>query len=888
MCLLWGGIYCIDVSAYNYLPIVKCFDKDVYQAGRQNWDIGTDSHGIVYFGNTDGLLRNIYGDWQLTRTSNGDMVRSLCVENDTIWTGGVQEYGYFVKNGPGNLSYVQAGKVEGGQIWEIQAHKGKIYLQTEGAIIVYDKANKKGDNIYWGDGFFSIQTWNDKVWAITRNGSIGSIEGMEFKVKHQFDQLNGAEVRKLFIHDDQLNILLFDGRIYTFDGRSLRPQKLPHEIAGKAFFTGCSYDDQDYLVGTISDGLVQVNGTTGQITASVNSDNDLIDNTVLAIGQDINGNVWLGLDYGIAYVEMQSALKPIFNQGATYSIQDVGDFTYLATNKGLYFSSGDHPFQLIEGTEGQAWRLRYFNDQLHVCHNKGLLKVKGDQLEQVYLNEGVMDVAAFPGTNLYLFSAYSGLLLMKYDKGRFTFLENLNIWGNPKIVYDREKRCIWADSKWGSLTALSLDEDLKIVRNEYPEIVNFFKGEDRFVFYDGQQLSDFEDNSFEPISEAPFNTIQGENIVALDFDRHTNIVAYVKDGVPDMLASLHDGNFYSYKKLLSSLQSHLVENDEFIDIHQGELRIATDRGVTSFNVESNAKHALVSNAVISKVVVLQEDQEREEYTFPYRTDQLQLAAGEKNILFHFGIHKASSDLAEFRYRLWPYDKEWSEWDATKVLKEYTQLKGGVYKFSLQSRLNGGNEKEQSISFSIEKYWYQTKWVLLPILLLFLACILLTVRIMNRINRLKLTKAKKAHKQSMAAKTISMKNEQLLQYTEIISRKNEFLIEVKEGLGRMRNSEAKQWENKIMEEVNNEKKNFIFHKLFSELHQDFIDRLTQKHPSLTANDIRTLSFVRINLGTREIASLMNISPKSVDISRYRLRKKLELPREADLNQYIRDL
>jgi DNA-binding CsgD family transcriptional regulator len=879
----WSG----ELMAYNYLPIVKCFDKSAYQAGRQNWDIGIDSQGIVYFGNNDGLLRYIYGTWQLSCTEGEDVVRSVCVENDTVWTGGVAEYGFFVKNSPENMKYVQIGKIDAGQIWEIQALNGKVFLQTEGSIIVYDKLKKEQQVITGNDGFFGIQVWKDNLWALSRDGSIGFIDGKELKVVQQFNQFRGVEVRKLFVHNEELHILLFDGRIYVFNGQDLKLKVLPESIDGKAFFTAASYSAEELLIGTISDGLVHVSDEEKHVLTQVNTDDDLIDNTVLSIAKDVNGNIWLGLDYGIAFIEMQNVVRPIFNKGATYFIYQHGDSVYLATNKGVYVSTGYLPFHLVKGTEGQAWRIREINNQIYVCHNKGLLKVNTMGVQSLYLNEGIMDVATFPSTNLYLFSSYSGLLLMRYERGQFTYLENLNIWGNPKLAFDPQNDCIWADSRWDSPIALALNESNQITRINYPNVQTFFNGANRFVFYDGNQLLELKNKAFVPMNEAPFDSIRGAKVTALDFDQSLNFVGYVKNGVPNLLANLHDGNFYSYQKLLSSLQDNLIENDEFISVYGGELRIATDRGVTTFNVNSGTKHPQISSTAISKIVV-QDENEKLEFTFPYKTDQITLEAGSKNIHFYFGIKKATSDFAEFRYRLWPYDKEWSDWSANIHMKEYTQLKGGFYKFSLQSRLNGGLAKEQSISLLIEKNWYQTQLVGLPLLLLFLGCIFVTVRIMSRLNQKKLQKQKEVHVQRMADQTIAMKNEQLLQYTEVISRKNEFLMELKDGLARMRNNEAKQWEQRIMDEVSNEKRSFLFHKLFSELHQDFIARLNAKHPGLSANDIRVLSFIRINLGTKEIASLMNISPKSVDISRYRLRKKMDLPHETDLNQYIRDL
>lgn len=245
-------------------------------------------------------------------------------------------------------------------------------------------------------------------------------------------------------------------------------------------------------------------------------------------------------------------------------------------------------------------------------------------------------------------------------------------------------------------------------------------------------------------------------------------------------------------------------------------------------------------------------------------------------------------MAEYRFKLYPFEKNWSQWSSNRSIKEYSNIKGGNYDFQLQCRLNGGEITESNMLITIKKHWYQTLWVLLPILLLLLASIAVITKILRHRSELKIKKELKVHKEELAQKTIGYKNEQLLQYTEVISDKNDFLSQLKDGLSRMRNTEARHWENKIEEEVNKEKKNFLFHKLFSEVHQDFINRLTEKHTSLTANDIRIISFIRINLGTKEIANLMNISPKSVDIARYRLRKKLDLAHENDLNKYIRDI
>ena len=73
-----------------------------------------------------------------------------------------------------------------------------------------------------------------------------------------------------------------------------------------------------------------------------------------------------------------------------------------------------------------------------------------------------------------------------------------------------------------------------------------------------------------------------------------------------------------------------------------------------------------------------------------------------------------------------------------------------------------------------------------------------------------------------------------------------------------------------------------------MHKDFIGRLVQLNPDLSPNDIRLAVLLRLGIATKQIATLMNISPKSVEINRYRLRKKLGLDRGSNLTQFINNI
>jgi FixJ family two-component response regulator len=74
----------------------------------------------------------------------------------------------------------------------------------------------------------------------------------------------------------------------------------------------------------------------------------------------------------------------------------------------------------------------------------------------------------------------------------------------------------------------------------------------------------------------------------------------------------------------------------------------------------------------------------------------------------------------------------------------------------------------------------------------------------------------------------------------------------------------------------------------QIHSEFVTRLLARHPDLSAKDIRLSIYLRMNLSSKEIAPLMNISFRGVELHRYRLRRKLELAQEVGLSKYMTDI
>ncbi len=87
-------------------------------------------------------------------------------------------------------------------------------------------------------------------------------------------------------------------------------------------------------------------------------------------------------------------------------------------------------------------------------------------------------------------------------------------------------------------------------------------------------------------------------------------------------------------------------------------------------------------------------------------------------------------------------------------------------------------------------------------------------------------------------------------------------------------------------TNNSRKNWEeFRSRFEQVNTDFFKNLKKEHPTLSSSDLKICSFLKLNFNSKDIANLMGISPESVKVSRYRLRKKLKLKRSDNLTNYI---
>jgi DNA-binding CsgD family transcriptional regulator len=80
----------------------------------------------------------------------------------------------------------------------------------------------------------------------------------------------------------------------------------------------------------------------------------------------------------------------------------------------------------------------------------------------------------------------------------------------------------------------------------------------------------------------------------------------------------------------------------------------------------------------------------------------------------------------------------------------------------------------------------------------------------------------------------------------------------------------------------------FEENLNQIHNQFSINLSKRYPNLTAKDIKLCIYLKMNLSSKEIAPMMNISFRSIEIHRYRLRKKMNLAKEENLSKFLLSL
>ena len=946
------------------VPAIINHTNSDYKAGTQNWNIVQDQRGIMYFANNNGLLEYDGLNWECYPLANKTICRSLAIdEAGRIYVGGQGEFGYFQADQTGRLCFHSLENLipkehrNFDDVWQTLILKDEVLFRTSQKLYSFSRDQI---SVYDQEPISFIAKADSRVFV--------RIEGQGLKIRQNqgFTPLPGGELLSekevtgiWSLSSDTVMVSTLKSGLYVYDGIQVREQKTNSDAFYRENRIYCAYplSNGKSALGTSKEGLLIIN-RNGAPVSKLSKASGLQNNNILSLFQDRSGNLWLGLDNGIDYIEIASPFSRLYPDedlaGTAYAAMVHNNSIYFGTNNGLYRSDWleyYNPFNLSryeQVAEGQVWNLFSSDGTLLMGHHEGLFEVRKE--ENLHLSKGpgawvITPLEHHPGYAMA--GNYKGLALYEINQYQeWKFVKQLpGLEESCRFVTEDNEGNLWVSHPYRGVYRVKLARDLSHITQVdlfnsaqgFPSdlFIHVFKIHNELIFSAEYGLFKFnpDKDRFEPHDELNQHFGEDAQTKRLFEDPNGNIW-FVVDEEAGILKIQDQGLKKEVEKIVfPQLESQLVGGFEFIyPLDERNVFVGTEIGFIHFNPLAVDPERAKIDIVLRQVKLIgQRDStlfagtfgdssglvnEQPEWAIP------EFSSDQNNLVFNFSATVyANRDKVSYQYRLEGLNKDWSNWTA-KTEKEYTNLSPGTYVFEVKARNIHG--KESGISrykFIIHPPWYLTS-VAFTIYGIFLLLVLLGLIFIprNRYERQKaqlkseqartLMEKEQEHSREMEQtenELMQLRNEKLR--VEIQHQKKELasstmhLVQKGEMLNKIRDELIKAESSSTSPTVQKALRQVIkmihadsqldqdweqFENYFDQVHVDFLQRLKESYPNLTPKDIRLCAYLRMNLSTKEIAPLMNISVRGVEISRYRLRKKLELPGDNNLVEFMRSI
>jgi len=864
------------------IPAIITYDRNEYQGGNKNWGFAEDDEGNLYVANTKGIL--IYNGlaWQMVHLPNHRVPRSIYRGFDgRIYAGGFETIGYVDRSDPANPIFVETGqeilKGTEEEIWHITGSDDQIMFQSFSLMVFYDGQHmnlyKPHDNIMFG------QWINERLWVpqiskgmyVFENGNERTINSL---------QIPGDAVITGFQNYDHADLIIATRNhgLFTLNDSVATPLNNPfnEQLKGDQINEMIRLRSGDYVIGTIQNG-VYITEDFSHAKYHINKSNGLANNTVLSLYETRDGALCVGLNIGLNIINTQEPDRYYYDVdgklGTVFTSVYYQDKFYVGTNQGVFTPTGKGKYSIVPGSQGQVWSLEVVGNDLLCGHNSGTLQWIDGSFELVSPVTGGLQMQPLNDSQL-LQSTYNGLILIEKSNGLWQDIRRIS--GTDKLV-------------------------------------------DRFVYRSGEVvgLHPYFGLVYYKLDLARFRMAYRKIFQELGKNIGINalgLLSYQEKILVQVDTSMYEiGEYGSMEKIPAPLQLEINQkmNSDLdyrilkpINNNSEQNRVISyfpERKIVIKSIENGyVKHFIQPSDYDWKNSKLSLDflVVNNERIVPLN-GSLELSANENNLVFQ--LRKKEGFLQNIplsQYRLASYDNSWESLPPNGRL-EFKQLRHGSYNLQIKQ---GESDGYTLLSFTISPHWYES-WPGALLILLIGAALVWFVNKRNKKRleqeKIKMQKEKEIELEAERMKAraekleheVAYKSKMLANSAMTMVQKNKMLNELKEVIQKesSRSNSVQMVKGQVIKLIDRNLKSDesweIFDRNFAEVHEDFTERFKESYPEITPGDLRLAAYIRMNMSSKEIAPILQISVRSVENKRYRLRKKMNLPSDTNLSEYL---
>lgn len=922
---------------------IENFSPTEYKAGIQNIDFAQNRDMTLFVANNLGVLSFNGNEWTRHDFRTGKKKRSLAFDENTdrLYVGSQGEFGYFEEDWEyvSLVDKIPEGERDFDEVWDVFLIGSQVYFCTFQGIYAYDESEMAV--IQHPDGLERSFYTNGKLFTQSQHGKLFEVEGNQLVQPYPQNVVN--QIIAGIVPQDGGYLLFYNSgqiELTTPFGVTQQYEELMEALKETYVNHILQLSDTRLAISTQTSGLFLYD-LQEYTFEKIGTQEGLATNVCLRSFQDYAGNLWVGMQNGIALVHINSPMRllnqEINIQGSGYEAFETTAGTYYTTSNGIYYLAKDATqCQFLPGAEGPAYGMQEIAGKLYAGHHTGLFLLENGTAKRIASTDGLWQVKQLRSSPEFAIGGtYSGLYLFRINENKtLEVVQKIKGFGDSSRFFEEDQDGkIWVGQYYKGLYQLILSEDMTQATvkqvsedSEYPineQLILSSVDDDLYLATNaGLYLLATTDGT---VTEAEmFSNQVGRHPVYLFAQDNKNHVHVLTDNKVGFYKQISANNYVFIPSSLYQLRYQL-NNDLLhasVNIKEGVL-FSANEGFIYYDPKLEDPLKMEESLVINQVFSVTED--RILYvrkSFREKPNHLtNLVINSKAKVLKIDVESFQfNNLGDqqFRYLLKGFDEEYGAWTNTAT-KEYTNLLEGEYEFSAQTRNYLGQiTTSQTLLLTVKPPLHRSLLAKSLYVILGLGALFLGFRFQRRRYKRKAEKIEAAKQSELAAKQQKLieieqqKEEELLQLKEEkmeselqhvnnllaastmnLVVKNEFIEAIKEELNTVKQKgktvETKQALERIVKEIDTtlrlqeDWEQFEYH--FDKVHRDFLTRLRADYPDLSPNEQKLCAFLRLNLNTKDIANLLHISLRGVEVARYRLRKKLDLDKGQNLSKFI---
>lgn len=904
-------MYPVFLAAQNLVPPIHNYKVFDYNAASQNWGLATDEDGRLFVANNKGLLYFNGEHWQLYKLPNNTIIRSVAYSNGKIYTGSYEEFGFWTVNREGLLEYTSLTHLINNTVftseefWEILAYKDKIIFRS--FFKIYSYHNDKVEVVQPNAVVMDLAIYEDKIVVASDGKGLFWLEGDKLLPWKDVDLFKDKTIVDLAVLKDgglligtKLNgCYLWKNDALTHWDETINNELKLHQLNKMTYLT-----TDKVALGTIKNGIYLYDISKKSIER-LNRETGLQNNTVLAMLQ-YKYDLWVGLDNGIDRVQLNAPITYYTDySGVLGTVYDVATYKgqlYLGSNTGVY-TFKDDKLEFLDGSQGHVWDLEVLEGDLFVGHNTGTFRADRGRFEKITSFAGGYEFIKVPmERNIYLQGTYNGIA--KYQRNSKGIWEVTRISGLDFPVKQfcfENKETLWVAHPYKGLYRIGINEDFdaitgmkEVSSDEIPNTYNIklytiknqivIQSEGLWYKYDPilDKIARFKE--FDTFKNAELIHSDDEHFWFIDNEK-TDKLFYTdlkKDSLEILLST------QVRKRLMPEAENVIKENDSLYYFTLGD-------GFGKINL--NKFKGFLNNVVLPvPSLALFKD---EEGMYPLESDIFEIP---NKTAHDIVIQLAAPSLLRPGYH---YELKGAKNQSALVSQgtlNFQNLPYGYYELRVSTvGLNNEMSLPFLLKFEIGPPWYLSTLSTMAYVLVFIG-IVLAVRRYNkgklnrRHNELKRLMEKEQEERLLViekekmAKEVRSKQKELTSTAMNVAKKNQLILELKGLLvvNKEKFSNQQRYRSfikKLDHSINDGEDWRNFEINFKELHEDFFEKLLDTYKDLTPKDLKLCAYLKMNLSSKEIAPLMGITTRGVEIHRYRLRRKLGIDGFENISNFL---